>query len=119
MMRLPDGRLRTADERFRRQSPVVPCGHSGLSRWLVSVVMNVPRLPDVPGLSFVPSLLRPRELPTKVMAPFLVTTWRCTYCACAAVAFHDKRIVATRRETHARRQGRVPLCPACLLAADS
>ena len=74
MMRLPDGRLRTADELFRRQSPVVPCGHSGLSRWLVSVVMNVPRLPEVPGLSFVPSLLRPRALPTKVMAPFVVTT---------------------------------------------
>ena len=119
-MRLPDGRLRTADELFRRQSPVVPCGHSGLSCWLVSVVMNVPRLPEVPGLSFVPSLLRPRALPTKVMAPFVVTTWRCTYPgSCAAIGFHKQRIVVKRRQTHARRQERVPLCPARLFAADS
>src|SRR6185295_20392038 len=61
--------------------------------------MNAPMLPEIPGLSFVPSLLRPRELPTKVMAPFVVTTWRWTYsvCVCAAVAFHRKRIVMKRR----------------------
>src|SRR4051812_31765599 len=106
MMRLPDGRLRTAEELFRRQSPVVPCGQSGLSCRLVSVVMNVPMLPEVPGLSLAPSLLRPRELPTKVIAPFVVTAWRCTYPVgpvCAPTALHRQRIVVQTRTTHARR----------------
>src|SRR5204863_772973 len=105
MMRLPDGRLRTAAELFRRQSPVVPGGHRGFSCWFVSVVMKVPRLPDVPGLSSVLSLLRPRAFPTKVKAPFVVTTWRCTYPGpCAAIGFDEKRTAAVkRRQTHARR----------------
>jgi hypothetical protein len=79
-------------------------------------------LPEIPGLSFVPSLLRPRELPTKVTAPFVVTTWRVTYPVgpvCAAIAFHKKRIVVKRRQTNTRWRERVPLCPARLLAADS
>jgi hypothetical protein len=64
-------------------------------------------------------LLRPRELPTKVMAPFVVTAWRCTYPgSCAAIAFHKKGMVAKRRQAHARRQEKVPLCPARLLTAD-
>src|SRR5580765_328458 len=107
MTRLPDRRLTTAEELFKRQSPVVPCGHSGFFRRLVSVVMNAPMLPEIPGLSFVPSLLRPRELPTKVTAPFVVTTRRCRYPVgpvCAAIAFHKKRIVVKRRPADRRRR---------------
>jgi hypothetical protein len=86
----------------------------------VSVVMNVPRLPEVPGLSFVPSLLRPRALPMKVMAPVVVNCWRFTYPgSCAAIGFHKQRIVATRRQTPARRYETGPPCLARLLAADS
>jgi hypothetical protein len=82
--------------------------------------MKVPRLPEVPGLSFVPSLLRPRALPMKVMAPVVVNSWRFTYPgSCAAMGFHKQRIVAKRRQTHARRHERVPLCPVRMFAADT
>ena len=53
MTRLPAGIPRIAEELLRRQSPVVPNGQVALSRRLVSVVMNVPMLPAVPGLSIV------------------------------------------------------------------
>jgi hypothetical protein len=53
------------------------------------------------------------------MAPFVVTTRRCTYPgSCAAIGFHKQRIVAKRRQTHARRQESVRRCPARLFAVD-
>jgi hypothetical protein len=81
---LPAGRFRLADAEFWLKVRVVPGGNVGTWR-AVLTVLKAPIASEVPAWFRPTILLRPRVLPVKVMAPFVMVLKRVTYWARAAV----------------------------------